>query len=79
MAETKDKVATQPLFIGRARAHNVGDVVPAENIEANGWEEKVATVGTKAADKALAQARPEEQESVEQQRPGSPEPQQPKG
>jgi hypothetical protein len=46
-------VATEPLFVGNARAHNPGDPVPEENIAANGWEDSVAKVGTKAAEKAL--------------------------
>jgi hypothetical protein len=28
-------VATEPLFVGNARAHNPGDIVPEENVEAN--------------------------------------------
>lgn len=51
MAE-KTYIATEPLFVGTARAHNPGDVVPAENVERNGWEDKVATAGTKAAKEA---------------------------
>lgn len=47
-------IATEPLEIGYVRAHNAGDPVPEENIEANGWGDKVAKVGTKAAEKAVA-------------------------
>lgn len=44
MATTdKTLVATEPLFIGRARAHNVGDLVPADNVERNGWTDGVAS------------------------------------
>jgi hypothetical protein len=42
-------VATEPLFIETARAHNPGDVVPAENVERYGWQKQVAREGTKAA------------------------------
>ncbi|MGI8682071.1 MAG: hypothetical protein ACR2JO_08070 [Mycobacteriales bacterium] len=43
-------IAKEPIFIGRARAHNTGDVVPASNVKRNGWEDLVAKQGTKAAD-----------------------------
>jgi hypothetical protein len=46
-------IATVPLFVGTARAHNPGDVVPEENIKANGWQDSVVKAGTKAAEKAL--------------------------
>jgi hypothetical protein len=49
-------IATEPLFVGNARAHNPGDIVPDENVEANGWQDSVAKVGTKAADQALEAA-----------------------
>ncbi len=52
MAESKNFIATAPLFVGTARAHNPGDVVPAENVKAHGWEDGVAREGTKAADTA---------------------------
>ncbi len=48
-------IAKEPLFIGVARAHNKGDVVPAENVERFGWQDQVARKGTKAADQALEQ------------------------
>lgn len=51
-----DFVATEPLFVGTARAHNVGDPVPADNVKANGWEDSVAKAGTKAAEKAAESA-----------------------
>ena len=63
MAE-KTYIATEPLYVGTARAHNPGDVVPAENVERNGWQNKVATEGTKAARAA--------QESDEQYPPQAP-------
>ncbi|GAA2022529.1 hypothetical protein WDZ16_12950 [Pseudokineococcus marinus] len=53
MATTETVVATKPLYIGRARAHNVGDVVPPENVERNGWEKDVAKASTAAGRKAL--------------------------
>ena len=35
-------IATAPLFIGKfGRAHNVGDLVPVEHVEAYGWADKV--------------------------------------
>jgi hypothetical protein len=46
-------IATEPLFIGTARAHNPGDVVPAEKY---GWKDQVARQGTKAATKATDEA-----------------------
>jgi hypothetical protein len=57
-------VATEPLFVGNARAHNPGDIVPEENVEANGWQDSVAKVGTKAAEKALESAAEGDQEGV---------------
>lgn len=42
-------IATAPLFIGRARAANPGDEVPAESVEKYGWQDRVAREGTKAA------------------------------
>lgn len=48
----KNLIATEPLFIGRARAHNPGDVVPEENVKEHGWGEQVANEGTVAAKKA---------------------------
>lgn len=50
-------VATEDLFVARGvRAHNKGDVVPAANVKANGWEDKVARPTTKAAKDAKADA-----------------------
>ena len=46
-------IATEPLFVGNARAHNIGDVVPDENVKANGWQDSVSREGTKAATEAL--------------------------
>lgn len=37
-------VATAPLFIGRARAANPGDEVPAASVEKYGWGGKVRKV-----------------------------------
>jgi hypothetical protein len=39
-----DYVAKEPLFIGLARAHNPGDVIPAEKVERFGWHDKVEKV-----------------------------------
>lgn len=44
MADADMYIAKEDLFIGRARAHNKGDVVPAENVEPNGWDDKVQRV-----------------------------------
>lgn len=52
----KKYIATAPLFIGYARAHNIGDEVPADNVERNGWSDMVATEGTKAAESAVKAA-----------------------
>jgi hypothetical protein len=45
-------IATAPLYVGTARAHNVGDRVPAANVKANGWEDSTVAEGTKAAEEA---------------------------
>ncbi len=34
-------VAKDELFVGGVRAHNVGDLVPVDNVERNGWADKV--------------------------------------
>jgi hypothetical protein len=34
-------IADEPLFIGIARAHNPGDLVPADHVERYGWRDKV--------------------------------------
>lgn len=51
MAEKKF-IAKEPLFIGRARAFNTGDPVPAGHVEKYDWADKVAREGTKAAQEA---------------------------
>lgn len=57
MAETP-YIATQDIAIAPGVfAHRVGEVVPAENVKANGWESLVARAGTKAADKAVDAAQ----------------------
>jgi hypothetical protein len=48
----KNYIATAPLFVGYARAHNPGDVVPDANVEEHGWQDGVAREGTKAANDA---------------------------
>lgn len=63
MAE-KTYIATEPLFVGTARAHNPGDEVPAENVERHGWKDSVAAKGTKAAN--AAQGLTEESQSQAQ-------------
>lgn len=45
-------IATEPLFIGRARAANPGDVVDPDTVKNNDWGDKVAKAGTKAAKQA---------------------------
>ncbi len=40
-AEPDYVVAIAPLFVGSAPAHQPGDRVPAENVERNGWQDKV--------------------------------------
>lgn len=49
-------VATEPLFIGPARAHNTGDLVRADTVDANGWGAQVSGVNTKAATQAMTAA-----------------------
>lgn len=51
-------VATQELTIGLHRAHNVGDKVPEENIERNGWGDKVAPVDSAEAREAVESTTP---------------------
>ena len=58
MAE-KTYIATEPLYVGAARAHNVGDEVPADNVERNGWQDSVVGPDTKAAKAAADRAQPE--------------------
>lgn len=49
MAETV-YIATQDIYVGAGvAAHRKGDVVPAENVAANGWGDSVAGPDTKAA------------------------------
>lgn len=43
------KVAKENLYVGTALAHAKGDLVPVENVEANGWGDSVAGLDTKAA------------------------------
>ena len=62
-------IATAPLFIGYARAHNVGDVVPDENVERNGWQDGVAREGSKSATAALEPAGDSEPAPVSEQGP----------
>jgi len=45
------RIATEDLFIGTARAHFKGDEVPADNVERNGWQDKVVGPNTKTAAK----------------------------
>jgi hypothetical protein len=66
MAE-KTYIATEPLYVGTARAHNPGDVVPADNVERHGWQDGVATEGTKAA--KAAQESPVEDRTAPAQAP----------
>jgi len=40
--------ATEALYIGRARAANAGDLVPASHVEKYGWEGKVEPVSMAA-------------------------------
>lgn len=57
-------IATEPLFYQGVRAHNVGDVVPDENVERNGWKDSVSREGSKAADEALKVAAGESEAAV---------------
>lgn len=51
-------VATEELSIGLHRAHNVGDEVPEENIERNGWSGKVAPVDSEEGQEAVESTTP---------------------
>lgn len=43
-------IATEDIAVSAGvYAHRKGEVVPADNVSANGWEAKVAKAGTKAA------------------------------
>lgn len=53
MPESKPFIATEPLYVGMARAHSVGDEVPDDNVQRNGWQSGVARAGTKAANEAM--------------------------
>ncbi len=51
---TAPYVATRPLGLSPfVLAYAVGDIVPDEAVEANGWEDGVARAGTKTADAAV--------------------------
>lgn len=50
MSEQPRFIAKQPIFIGRARAHNPGDVVPARNVEKHGWHDLVTREGSAEAE-----------------------------
>jgi trigger factor len=54
VTETDYVIATEPLFVGVARAHNVGDRVPRVNVEQNGWQDAVAEPDSGDAGQALA-------------------------
>ena len=56
--EYGEYVATQPIYVGAALAYNVGDPVPAANVEAFGYAQNglVARATTKAATEAVATA-----------------------
>jgi hypothetical protein len=56
VAEPDYYTATENLYVGWALAHAAGDSVPAENVKANGWEDKVARKATKAAEAARPKA-----------------------
>ena len=50
----KPYIALDDIFIApHIKAHNKGDVVPADNVQRNGWEKLVAHEGTKAAEAAV--------------------------
>lgn len=50
VAETGPQlVATTQIKVGEFVAHNVGDEVPAANVEANGWEDFVAPASADGA------------------------------
>lgn len=42
------KVAKENLYVGTALAHVAGDLVPAENVEPNGWGGSVVSPDSKA-------------------------------
>jgi len=47
---------TRDIPFGAVYAYRVGDVVTREAVEANGWQDYVATPSTKAAKTAVADA-----------------------
>jgi len=49
-------VATEDLYLpGGQKQYSPGMLVPAENVERNGWQDGVAKVGTKDANEAAKQ------------------------
>lgn len=46
-------VAIENIYLGNSIAHFVGEVVPDENVEHNGWQKLVARHGSKTAEKAV--------------------------
>lgn len=53
-------IALEDLYVpgGFACAHRKGDLVPADNVERGGWQDKVAKPGTKAAKEATGTDEP---------------------
>ena len=47
-------LAKEPLFIGRARAFNPGDPVPAKHVETYGWDDLVEVEGHDTDDQPVA-------------------------
>lgn len=57
MSNADTFVALEDLYVSfGVCAHRRGDTVPAENVEANGWRDKVQRPGTKGAEAAKADA-----------------------
>jgi hypothetical protein len=50
--------ATKPLFVGRARAHNIGDLVDSERVQRYGWQKRVEKVGSDEAPTPTPRRKP---------------------
>jgi hypothetical protein len=56
-------IVTQDIPFGSVYAYRVGDKITREAVEANGWQDYVATPSSKTAKTAVAEATGEKKES----------------
>jgi hypothetical protein len=50
--------ATKPLFVGNARAHNIGDLVDSERVQRYGWQKRVEKVSSDEAPTPTPRKKP---------------------